>query len=67
MKTVLLVIAAVGIAGCGLDVADSAATAGSIKKREIEQAQKTMHNAQQKLDATMQQVQARERAGSSQE
>ena len=67
MKTVLLVIAAVGIAGCGLDVASSAATAGSIKKREIEQAQKTMHNAQQKLDATMQQVQARERAGSSQE
>jgi len=26
-----------------------------------------MHNAQQKLDATMQQVQARERAGFSQE
>ena len=67
MKTVLVLIATAGIAGCGLDVASSAATAGSIKKREIEQAQKTMHNAQQKLDASMQQVQARERAGSNQE
>jgi NifU-like protein involved in Fe-S cluster formation len=67
MKTILLLIAAAGVAGCGLDVASSAATAGSIKKRELEQAQKTMHNAQQKLDATMQQVQAREREDSKQE
>jgi hypothetical protein len=67
MKTIFLLIAAAGIAGCGLDVASSAATAGSIKKRELEQAQKTMHNAQQKLDATMQQVQAREPEGSKQE
>jgi NifU-like protein involved in Fe-S cluster formation len=67
MKIILLLVAAAGIAGCGLDVASSAATAGSIKKRELEQAQKTMHNAQQKLDATMQQVQAREREGATQE
>ena len=67
MKTILSLIAVAGIAGCGLDVASSAATAGSIKKREIEQAQKTMHNAQQKLDASMQQVQARERANSTQD
>ncbi len=67
MKSLLLLVAAAGIAGCGLDVASSAATAGSIKKRELEQAQKTMHNAQQKLDTTMQQVQAREREGSNQD
>jgi NifU-like protein involved in Fe-S cluster formation len=66
MRIVLLLIAA-GLAGCGLDIASSAATAGSIKKREIEQAQKTMQNAQQKLDASMQQVHAREPADSNQE
>ena len=61
MKTILLLLlAAAGIAGCGLDVASSAATAGSIKKREIEQAQKTMHHAQQRIDTTVQQVQARQ-------
>jgi hypothetical protein len=67
MKTFLLLFAAASIAGCGLDVASTAATAGAIKKQELEQAQKTMHNAQQKIDASMQQVQARERASSNQE
>jgi hypothetical protein len=67
MKIILVTIVAVGLAGCGLDVASTAATAGSIKKREIEQAQKTMHNAQQKIDASMQQLQARQGADSNQE
>lgn len=66
MKTVLLLIAA-SIAGCGVEMAGTAATAGSIKKRELEQGQKTMKDAQQRIDASMQQVQARQRDDSTQE
>jgi|GEM_PF-4238908 len=67
MKTVLLLIAAASIAGCGVEMAGTAATAGSIKKRELEQGQKTMKDAQQRIDASMQQVQARQRDDSTQE
>ena len=56
MKTVLLLIAAASIAGCGVEMAGTAATAGSIKKRELEQGQKTMKDAQQRIDASMQQA-----------
>ena len=67
MKTALLLIAAASIAGCGVEMAGTAATAGSIKKRELEQGQKTMKDAQQRIDASMQQVQARQRDDSTQE
>ena len=67
MKTVLLLIAAASIAGCGVEMAGTAATAGSIKKRELEQGQKTMKDAQQRIDTSMQQVQARQRDDSTQE
>ena len=67
MKTVLLLIAAASIAGCGVEMAGTAATAGSIKKRELEQGQKTMKDAQQRIDAGMQQVQARQRDDSTRE
>ena len=67
MKTVLSLIAAASIAGCGVEMAGTAATAGSIKKRELEQGQKTMKDAQQRIDASMQQVQARQRDDSTQE
>lgn len=67
MKTVLLLIAAASIAGCGVEMAGTAATAGSIKKRELEQGQKTMKDAQQRIDASMQQAQARQRDDSTQE
>ena len=67
MKTVLLLIAVASIAGCGVEMAGTAATAGSIKKRELEQGEKTMKDAQQRIDASMQQVQARQRDDSTQE
>ena len=63
MKTLLALTAIAALAGCGVDTATSAATAASIKKQELQQGQKTMHQAQQKIDAAMQQVQ--QRAGSS--
>jgi len=62
MKTLLLIAASAALAGCGLETATTAATAASIKKQELEQGQRTMQQAQQKIDAAMQQVQ--QRAGS---
>lgn len=59
MKTLLAVVAAVALAGCGLETASTAATAASIKKQEVQEAKKTLHNAQQKIDGAMQQMQER--------
>jgi outer membrane biogenesis lipoprotein LolB len=59
MKTLIAVAAAAVLAGCGVDVATTAATGASIKKQELEQGQKTMQQAQQKIDAAVQQMQER--------
>ena len=62
MKTLLVIAASAALTGCGLETATTAATAASIKKQELQQGQRTMQQAQQKIDAAMQQVQ--QRAGS---
>ena len=59
MKTLLAIIATATLAGCGVETASTAASAASIKKQELEQGQKTMQQAQQKIDGAMQQVQSR--------
>jgi hypothetical protein len=59
MKTLLAMTTAVLLAGCGVETASTAATAASLKKQEIEEGKKTMHRAQQKIDAAMQQAQQR--------
>jgi curli biogenesis system outer membrane secretion channel CsgG len=59
MKTFLVIAATVVLAGCGLETATTAATVGSIKKQELQQGQKTMQHAQQKIDAAAQQMQQR--------
>jgi len=59
MKTLLVIAATAALAGCGVEVATTAATAASIKKQELEQGQKTMQQMQQKIDGAMQQVQQR--------
>ncbi len=64
MKTLLALAAAALLAGCGVDAASSAATAASLKKAEIEQGQRTMQQARQKIDAAMQQAQDRAAAAS---
>ncbi|HEX7055191.1 MAG TPA: hypothetical protein VF211_14810 [Burkholderiales bacterium] len=58
--------AAAMLAGCGVDAASSAATAASLKKQELEQGQKTMQHAQQKIDSAMQQMQQRAAGADSQ-
>jgi hypothetical protein len=62
MKTLLVIATVAALAGCGLDTATSAATAGSIKKTELQEGQKTMQRSQEKIDAATQQMQ--QRAGS---
>ena len=59
MKTLLVIVATAALAGCGVETATTAATAAAIKKQELEQGQKTMQQARQKVDAAMQQVQQR--------
>jgi curli biogenesis system outer membrane secretion channel CsgG len=59
MKTLLVLAATVALAGCGVEAVGTAATGAAIKKQELEQGQKTMQQAQQKIDASMQQMQQR--------
>ena len=62
MRTFVAMLAAAALAGCGADVASSAATAAQLKKQELEQGQQTKQMMQQRIDAAMQQV--RDRAAS---
>jgi len=59
MKTILVLVAVAALAGCGVEAVGTAATGAAIKKQELEQGQKTMQQAQQKIDASMQQMQQR--------
>jgi outer membrane biogenesis lipoprotein LolB len=59
MKTLIALAAAALLAACGVETASTAATAASIKKQELEQGQKTMQQAQQKINGAMQQMQDR--------
>lgn len=56
MKTLLAIAALAVLAGCGLE---SVGTAAQIKKRELEAAQANQKNAQQKIDAAVQQMNER--------
>jgi len=56
MKPLLALLAALALAGCGIDAASSAATAASLKKQEIEQGKQTMNRAEQKIGAAVQQM-----------
>jgi len=59
MKQLVVVILIAALAGCGVETASTAATAAAIKKKEIEEGQKTMEQTKQKIDAAMQQTQQR--------
>ena len=59
MKTLLVIVATAALAGCGVEIATTAATGASIKKQELEQGQRTMQQMQQKIDGAMQQTQQR--------
>ena len=63
MRTLIAVVTvAVLAAGCGVDAASSAATAAALKKQEIQEGQRTMQRAQEKIGSAMQQAQERAQA-----
>lgn len=59
MKRAMLFLAVFLCNGCGVETASTAATAGAIKRQEIEQGKKTMDQAQQKINQSMQDMQRR--------
>ena len=65
MKTCLVRSRAAAPPGSGVETPTPAATAGSIKKQELQQGQKTMQHAQQKIDGAVQQM--HQRAGSNEQ
>lgn len=56
IRNLILAIAAAALAGCGADTMSAAATGASIKKQELEQGQKTLQNAREKIDQATQQL-----------
>jgi len=59
MKRLLALAAVAALAGCGVETASTAATAAALKKQEVEQGQKTLQRAQEKIDGATQQMQQR--------
>ena len=53
---VTMALAAAALAGCGPDTMTAAATGASIKKQELEQGQKTLQHAQDKINQATQQL-----------
>ena len=63
MIRLIVVIAVAALAGCGVEVATTAATGAAIKAKELEQAKKTMDDVKQKLNDANQLAQQREEKG----
>ena len=64
MRIFVVLFAAATLAGCGADIATTAATAAALKKQEIEQAKKTQDQAQQKIGQAVEQMQQSTQRGS---
>jgi hypothetical protein len=65
MKAAFLVlVVACSVSGCGVETVGTAATAATLKQKEIEAGRKTKEQAEQKVNQAMEQVQQRaEKAG----
>jgi hypothetical protein len=59
MRGWIIGIAAIALAGCGVEVASTAATGAAIKKQEIEDGKKTMSQVEQKVGQSVEQMQQR--------
>ena len=60
----LVVAAAFGVAGCGVESVSTAATAAALKQKELEAGKKTMSEAEQKIGQSMElQQQGAQKAG----
>ena len=58
-RSLLAVLMAAALAGCGVETATTAATSASIKKQEVDQGKKTLEQVQQKTEQAAQQAQQR--------
>ena len=59
MKQILVAFTALLLAGCGVETASTAATAGALKKQEIEQGKKTMDQFSGRVEQSLGQDQQR--------
>lgn len=59
MKILLFVIPVALLAGCGAEVATTAATSAAIKKQEIEAGKQTQEMLEKKIDQATQAIQQR--------
>ncbi|HEX6003117.1 MAG TPA: hypothetical protein VFZ14_03880 [Burkholderiales bacterium] len=59
MKRLACIVVIAALAGCGVESATAVATGAAIKKRELEEGQKTQQRMQQKIDQAMQQMNER--------
>jgi NifU-like protein involved in Fe-S cluster formation len=59
MKRLVIAVAVIALGGCGVETATTAATGAAIKKRELEEGQKTQERMKQKIDQAMEQAQQR--------
>ncbi len=59
MRRLASLIGVVALAGCGAEVATTAATTAAMKKQEVDAAQQTKAMAQKKIDAAAQAIQQR--------
>jgi curli biogenesis system outer membrane secretion channel CsgG len=57
MKTLVAAIALATLAACGVETATTAATVAEAKRREMEQAKKSLDMVKQKVEAASQQMQ----------
>ena len=57
MRQIIVVAAVIALAGCGVEIATTAATVATAKKQEIEQGKKTMEQMQQSIGKSMEQTQ----------
>jgi hypothetical protein len=64
MRELIIAFAVLALAGCGVEVATTAATGAAIKKQELEAGKKTQEQAQQKVEQAVQQMQQRAQEGS---
>jgi outer membrane lipopolysaccharide assembly protein LptE/RlpB len=60
IRTSAILLAFALLAGCGAEVAGTAAVGGAIKAEELRQANQTKQQVQQRLDAAMQNLQQRQ-------
>jgi NifU-like protein involved in Fe-S cluster formation len=63
MKQLIVVIAVAALAGCGVEVATTAATSAAIKAKQVEQAKNTLQDVKQKLNDANELARQREEKG----